>query len=63
MFILMIILRCCAMGLSLQAAYESAKSFLEEFVKSGLAGTYVWVYAGLFIFSVALVFINTGGFP
>ena len=47
-----------AVGLSLRAMYESGKSFLQEFIKSDLSSTDVWIYAGLFMVSAALVFIN-----
>ena len=47
-----------AISLSFKAVYESVKSFLQEFIKSDLSSTDVWIYAGLFMVSVALVFVN-----
>lgn len=47
-----------AISLSFKALYESGKSFLQEFIKSDLSSTDVWIYAGLFMVSAALVFIN-----
>lgn len=47
-----------AISLSFKAMYESGKSFLLECIKAGLSATDVWIYAGLFMVSAALVFIN-----
>lgn len=49
-----------AISLSFKAMYESGKGFLLEFIKTGMSATDLWIYAGLFMVSTALVFINFG---
>lgn len=53
-----ILLWIAAVSLSAKAMYESARGFMQEFVKSYLSSTDMWIYASLFMFSTALVFAN-----
>ena len=58
--LVLICLRAVALFLSGKACYLSGLYFLREFVREGLDGKYTAIYAGLFMFSVALIFLNCG---